>query len=136
VQQPEEVLEWIGEFGAERITVALDARQDEQGVWRLPVHGWTETAAATLDELAVRFAAGGLQHLLSTDIARDGMLTGPNTDLYAHLAKVAPALQVQASGDVREVADVANAKRQGCAGIVLGRALLEGKLSLAEALAC
>jgi phosphoribosylformimino-5-aminoimidazole carboxamide ribotide isomerase len=136
VQQPAEVLEWIGEFGAERITVALDARQEEQGVWRLPVHGWTETAAATLDELAVRFAAGGLQHLLSTDIARDGMLTGPNADLYAHLAEIAPSLQVQASGGVREVADVANAKRQGCAGIVLGRALLEGKLSLAEALAC
>jgi phosphoribosylformimino-5-aminoimidazole carboxamide ribotide isomerase len=136
VQRPAQVLEWIGEFGAERITVALDARQDEQGVWRLPVHGWTETAAATLDELAVHFAAGGLQHLLSTDIARDGMLTGPNADLYAHLAKIAPSLQVQASGGVREVADVAAAKQQGCAGIVLGRALLEGKLSLAEALAC
>ena len=136
VQQSAEVLEWIGEFGAERITVALDARQDEQGVWRLPVHGWTETAAATLDELAVRFAAGGLRHLLSTDIARDGMLTCPNADLYAHLGKIAPSLQVQASGGVREVADVATAKQQGCAGIVLGRALLEGKLSLAEALAC
>ena len=136
VQQSAQVLEWIGEFGAERITVALDARQDEQGVWRLPVHGWTETAAATLDELAARFAAGGLQHLLSTDIARDGMLTGPNADLYAHLAEIAPSLQVQASGGVREVADIAAAKRQGCAGIVLGRALLEGKLSLAEALAC
>lgn len=136
VQESAQVLEWIAEFGAERITVALDARQDEQGVWRLPVHGWTETAAATLDELAVRFAAGGLRHLLSTDIARDGMLTGPNADLYAHLAEIAPSLQVQASGGVREVADVANAKRKGCAGIVLGRALLEGKLSLPEALAC
>lgn len=136
VQQSAQVLEWISEFGTERITVALDARQDEQGVWRLPVHGWTETAPATLDELAVRFAAGGLRHLLSTDIARDGMLTGPNADLYAHLADIAPSLQVQASGGVREVADVANAKRQGCAGIVLGRALLEGKLSLVEALAC
>jgi phosphoribosylformimino-5-aminoimidazole carboxamide ribotide isomerase len=136
VQQPEQVLEWVAEFGVERITVALDARQDEQGVWRLPVHGWTETATATLDELAVRFASGGLKHLLSTDIARDGMLSGPNAALYAHLQAIAPSLQVQASGGVRDVADVAGAKRQGCAGIVLGRALLEGKLGLAEALAC
>ncbi|MEP6906698.1 MAG: 1-(5-phosphoribosyl)-5-[(5-phosphoribosylamino)methylideneamino]imidazole-4-carboxamide isomerase [Pseudoxanthomonas sp.] len=136
VQNTDLVLDWINEFGAERITVALDARQDDQGVWRLPVHGWTETAAATLDELAVRFAAGGLKHLLSTDIARDGMLTGPNAALYAHLKNIAPGLQVQASGGVREVSDVARAKEQGCAGIVLGRALLEGKLSLAEALAC
>ena len=136
VQQASQVLEWITEFGAERITVALDARQDEQGIWRLPVHGWTETAAATLDPLAVRFADGGLKHLLSTDIARDGMLSGPNAALYAHLQAIAPSLQVQASGGVRELADVAAAKRQGCAGIVLGRALLEGKLDLGEALAC
>ena len=136
VQQPGRVLEWIAEFGADRITVALDARQDGAGSWRLPVHGWTETATATLDELAVRFAGGGLVHLLSTDIARDGMLTGPNGALYAHLRMLAPRLQVQASGGVRDVLDVAAAKAQGCAGIVLGRALLEGKLQLDEALAC
>lgn len=136
VKQPELVLEWLAEFGSERITVALDARQDAQGTWRLPVHGWTEYASATLDELAVRFEAGGLTHLLSTDIARDGMLSGPNTDLYAHLRALAPSLRVQASGGVREVADVAVARVQGCAGIVLGRALLEGKLDLEEALAC
>ena len=136
VREPDSVIAWISEFGAEHVTVALDARQDDSGVWRLPVHGWTETAAATLDEMAVRFADNGLKHLLSTDIARDGMLSGPNSDLYAHLQFIAPALQVQASGGVRDLADVAAAKAQGCAGIVLGRALLEGRLDLAEALAC
>ena len=136
VREPQRVLEWITEFGAERITVALDARQDESGIWRLPVHGWTEIAAETLDELAVRYVQGGLVHLLSTDIARDGMLSGPNGALYAHLQQIAPALQVQASGGVRELADVPAAKAQGCAGIVLGRALLEGRLDLGEALAC
>lgn len=136
VRDPDQVLEWIAEFGAERITVALDSRQDEVGAWRLPVHGWTETASGTLDELALRFAQGGLKHLLSTDIARDGMLSGPSATLYGHLQRIVPLLQVQASGGVRDVADVAGAKRQGCAGIVLGRALLEGKLDLAEVLAC
>ncbi len=136
VQDPGLVLEWIAEFGAEHITVALDSRQDEAGAWRLPVHGWTETAPGTLDEFAVRFAQGGLKHLLSTDIARDGMLSGPSSTLYAHLQRIAPSLQVQASGGVRDIADVAGTKRQGCAGVVLGRALLEGKLDLAEALAC
>ena len=136
VREPDNVIAWISEFGAEYITVALDARQDDSGVWRLPVHGWTETAATTLDEMAVRFAENGLKHLLSTDIARDGMLSGPNSDLYARVQSIAPALQVQASGGVRELADVAAAKAQGCAGIVLGRALLEGRLDLAEALAC
>lgn len=136
IQQPDQVLEWIAEFGAARITVALDARQDAQGQWRLPVHGWTETAEATLDGLALRYAEGGLVHLLSTDIERDGMLSGPNGELYAYLRAIAPDLQVQASGGVRELADVAEARRQGCAGIVLGRALLEARLALPEALAC
>lgn len=136
VRQTDTVLAWIAEFGAERVTVALDARQDAAGIWRLPVHGWTETAAETLDDLAVRFADGGLTHLLSTDIARDGMLSGPNLSLYRHLRAIAPSLQVQASGGVRELADIPAARAQGCAGIVLGRALLEGRFSLPEALAC
>lgn len=136
VRDPALVLDWIDAFGPERITVALDTRFDRAGVWRLPVHGWTETADETLDVLARRYAEGGLRHLLSTDIARDGMLSGPNLALYAHLHALVPGVQLQASGGVRDLADVSAAKAQGCAGIVLGRALLEGRLSVAEAVAC
>ena len=130
------VLDWLQEFGGDRLTVALDTRQDADGVWRLPVHGWTETADATLDTLARRYADGGLRHLLCTDIARDGMLSGPNLALYAHLRTLVPGLQVQVSGGVRDLADVAAARASGCAGVVLGKALLEGRLDLREALAC
>lgn len=136
VRDPDAVLAWLDEFGAERITVALDARQDAAGVWRLPVHGWTEDAGASLDALAARFEQAGLAHLLSTDIARDGMLSGPNLDLYRHLRAIAPGLRVQASGGVRALDDIAAARAQGCAGIVLGRALLEGRFSVADALSC
>ena len=136
VRQPEQVLAWLDEFGAERLTIALDTRQGADGVWRLPVHGWTETADVTLDELATRYAQTGMKHLLCTDIARDGMLSGPNIDLYVHLSKLLPGVAVQASGGVRDVADVAAAKAAGCGGAVLGKALLEGRLQLDEALAC
>ena len=134
VREPDTVLGWLDEFGVERITIALDTREDAAGVWRLPVHGWTETAAATLDELLGRYAEAGLRHLLCTDIARDGMLSGPNLELYAHLGTLAPGVAVQASGGVRDVADVRGAREVGCAGAVLGRALLEGHLALADAL--
>ncbi len=136
VRRSDEVIGWIAEFGAERITVALDTRQDDAGVWQLPVHGWTETAGETLDVLAQRYADAGLHHLLCTDIARDGMLSGPNMALYAHLRTLVPGLQVQVSGGARGVGDVVAAKAGGCAGVVLGKALLEGHLTLAEALAC
>ncbi|MEQ7420071.1 1-(5-phosphoribosyl)-5-[(5-phosphoribosylamino)methylideneamino]imidazole-4-carboxamide isomerase [Xanthomonas campestris] len=130
------VIGWLQEFGTDRLTIALDTRQDAAGVWQLPVHGWTETAEATLDQLATQYAQAGLQHLLCTDIARDGMLSGPNMGLYAHLRALAPQLQVQVSGGARNLADVAAAKAAGCAGIVLGKALLEGHLDLKDALAC
>ncbi len=136
VREPARVLAWLQEFGAERLTIALDTRQGDDGVWRLPVHGWTETADVTLGELAVRYAQAGMRHLLCTDIARDGMLSGPNLALYAHLSRLLPGVAVQASGGVRDVDDVAAARAAGCAGAVLGKALLEGRMRLQEALAC
>jgi phosphoribosylformimino-5-aminoimidazole carboxamide ribotide isomerase len=136
VTAPDTVMGWLATFGSERITVALDARQDETGTWRLPVHGWTQVAAETLDALLGRYADAGLVHLLCTDIARDGMLAGPNIDLYRRLCERHPGVRVQASGGVRDAADVAAARAAGCAGAVLGKALLDGRLSLVEALAC
>lgn len=136
VTAPDTVMGWLATFGSERITVALDARQDETGAWRLPVHGWTQVAAETLDALLGRYADAGLVHLLCTDIARDGMLAGPNIDLYRRLCERHPGVRVQASGGVRDAADVAAARAAGCAGAVLGKALLDGRLSLVEALAC
>ena len=136
VRDPDTVIGWLEEFGPERLTIALDTRQGIDGVWRLPVHGWTETADVTLDELARRYAAAGMRHLLCTDISRDGMLSGPNIELYQHLVVLLPGVAVQASGGVRDLADVAAAKAAGCGGAVLGKALLEGRLQLTEALAC
>ncbi|WP_411850835.1 1-(5-phosphoribosyl)-5-[(5-phosphoribosylamino)methylideneamino]imidazole-4-carboxamide isomerase [Stenotrophomonas sp. LGBM10] len=136
VREPETVMGWLRDFGPERLTIALDARQAEDGRWLLPVHGWTETAEDTLDTLAQRYAAAGMRHLLCTDIARDGMLSGPNIDLYQHLAGLLPGVAVQASGGVRDADDVAHAKAVGCGGAILGKALLEGRMTLEGALAC
>lgn len=136
VREPETVIGWLREFGPARLTIALDARQAEDGRWLLPVHGWTETAEDTLDVLAQRYAEAGMQHLLCTDIARDGMLSGPNIALYQHLAALLPGVAVQASGGVRDADDVAQAKAVGCGGAILGKALLEGRMTLEGALAC
>lgn len=136
VREPETVIGWLQAFGAERLTIALDARQADDGRWLLPVHGWTETADVTLDVLAQHYAQAGMRHLLCTDIARDGMLSGPNIDLYRHLSNLLPGVAVQASGGVRSGADVADAKAVGCGGAILGKALLEGRMTLQEALPC
>jgi phosphoribosylformimino-5-aminoimidazole carboxamide ribotide isomerase len=135
IREPERVAAWLKTRGAERFTIALDTRKrDDQ--WSLPSAGWTEDEARTLDELAPWFAAQGACHLLCTDIERDGMLAGFNLDLYRHLARIVPQLAVQASGGVRSLDDIRAARDAGAHGVILGRALLEGRFTLEGALAC
>ena len=134
VGEPATVAGWLRRFGPEAITVALDARRDAEGTWRLPVAGWTRASGTTLDALLDRYVQAGLVHLLCTDIERDGMLAGPNLDLYRWIAGRAPALQLQASGGIRGVADIRAARDAGCSAAILGRALLEGRFVLSEAM--
>ena len=136
VDEPELVASWLEEFGSEKLTIALDARSDPQGDWYPATHGWTRPSERTLEDLVLHYARQGLGHLLCTDILRDGTLAGPNFQLYGLLRQWAPNVALQASGGVRELDDVREARELGCSGIVLGKALLEGRIALAEALAC
>jgi len=135
IREPALVGAWLGKFGAEKLTVALDTRRID-GRWALPSAGWTELEARSLDELAPWYAARGARHLLCTDIDRDGMLAGFNLELYRDLAETAPTLAVQASGGVRSVDDIVATRAAGAQGVILGRALLEGRFTIEEALAC
>lgn len=133
-RDPETVATWIARYGAERIVLALDTRFRD-GLWKLPSAGWTADEARTLDELLPWYEAAGARHLLCTDIDRDGTMTGPNTALYRHVAALAPTLRVQASGGVSSLGDVEGLALQGVAGIIFGRALLEGAFGLRDAFA-
>lgn len=133
VRDPGVVQRWLGDVGTDRITVALDARR-VAGRWRLPVAGWTQESGMLLDDLVADYAAAGLRHLLCTDIDRDGMLSGFNLPLYRELLALAPGLKLQASGGARCVADVVAVREAGCGGAVLGKSLLDGQMSLADAL--
>jgi phosphoribosylformimino-5-aminoimidazole carboxamide ribotide isomerase len=136
VRDPSLVGGWLRRLGPENITIALDTRRDDDGVWRLPIHGWTERAERDLDACLSFYRDAGARHLLCTDIARDGMMQGPNLDLYRAVIARDDGFALQASGGVRDAADVAAARDAGCAGAVLGKALLEGRLTVAEALSC
>jgi phosphoribosylformimino-5-aminoimidazole carboxamide ribotide isomerase len=136
VRDPARVAGWIARFGADRLTIALDARQDDDGEWRLPVSGWTESSPRTLTDLVAFYHEAGLTHLLCTDISRDGMLSGFNLDLYRMLGERWPRLRIQASGGVRSLDDIRAARDAGAGAAILGRALLERRFDLPEALAC
>lgn len=136
VRDPPLVESWLQRYGSARITIALDTRQDDAGAWRLPIHGWTERAELDLDACLRRYRDAGARHLLCTDIARDGMMRGPNLELYRMIVARGEGFELQASGGVRDVADIVAARDAGCSGAVLGRSLLEGGMTIEDALAC
>lgn len=135
VRDPQRVIEWARVFGRDRIVVALDTRSVE-GVWTLPLHGWTESSGVTLNERLALFLDAGLDQFLITDIARDGMMNGPSMHLYRVLRACFPEARIQASGGIDSIDALKTLKSSGVAGAIIGRALLEGCFSVAEANAC
>ncbi|MGH8194960.1 MAG: 1-(5-phosphoribosyl)-5-[(5-phosphoribosylamino)methylideneamino]imidazole-4-carboxamide isomerase [Woeseiaceae bacterium] len=126
VSAPAMIAAWLEDFGTERIVLALDVRLDHRGTPALAIGGWAEAAGVTLWESLDRFSSHGLKHLLCTDIARDGALSGPNLELYSEIRRRYPALAVQASGGVRHLDDLRALRDAGCAAAISGRALLDG----------
>jgi phosphoribosylformimino-5-aminoimidazole carboxamide ribotide isomerase len=134
-RERDRVAGWLQRFGAERIVLALDVR-NEAGGWRVQSEGWTSTGESPLDELLDFYSRQGARHVLCTDVSRDGMLGGFNLALYRELAERFPGLCLQASGGVRDLADLQAARDAGAGAAILGRALLEGRIDLGEAVSC
>lgn len=127
-------VEWLDTFGSEKLVAALDVRIDDKGVPWPRTHGWTSQGEKHLWQLLDELVAGGLKHLLCTDISRDGALSGPNLDLYSEITRIYPGIQLQASGGVSSLEDIHRLKPTGASGVITGKALLEQKFSVGEAL--
>jgi phosphoribosylformimino-5-aminoimidazole carboxamide ribotide isomerase len=132
VTRPEEVQEWLVEFGADRVILAFDVRIDTTDTPRLATHGWEQQTEASLWDVVEAYAASGAQHVLCTDVARDGALSGPNIGLYDEAMRRFPAVLWQASGGVSSGADLRALAGTGVASVISGRALLEGRIPAQE----
>ncbi|MBI1967121.1 MAG: bifunctional 1-(5-phosphoribosyl)-5-((5-phosphoribosylamino)methylideneamino)imidazole-4-carboxamide isomerase/phosphoribosylanthranilate isomerase PriA [Gemmatimonadetes bacterium] len=121
----------LSRHGAERVAVAIDAKGG-----RLVPRGAAGTGALdlTVAELARRVRAQGIHTVVYTDVTRDGALAGPDVDGARAIAAL--GLDVVASGGVASLEDLARVRAAGLAGAVVGRALYEGRFTLAQALAC
>ncbi len=122
-------------YGADNITLALDVNIKD-GTALVATAGWQESSGLELISLLHTFCDHSLQHVLITDISKDGMLQGPNTELYHFIADKFPELDIIASGGISSLQDIAATVRSGAKSVVLGRALLEGRFSVKEAIAC
>jgi phosphoribosylformimino-5-aminoimidazole carboxamide ribotide isomerase len=129
------VASWLDRFGRARIALALDVKPAGAGDWHVASHGWQKDSGRSLFAVIDEYGAENLEHLLCTDVDRDGLLGGPNLDLYREVRGRHPDLAVQASGGVASLTDLAALRQVGVAGAVIGKALYENRFTLAEALA-
>jgi phosphoribosylformimino-5-aminoimidazole carboxamide ribotide isomerase len=118
----------VSATGSARLVVGIDTREGQ-----VALRGWTETSTQRAEELARRVVADGIDTVIYTDIGRDGMLGGP--DLAGAAALLATGARVIVSGGVASAEDIRSARASGLAGVIVGRALYEGRLTLSEALA-
>lgn len=132
IKEPETVRPWLAEFGPDKIVLALDVKLEQSGEPMLTTHGWTEDAGMSLWECIDGYIDAGIQHLLCTDVARDGAMSGPNFELYADILGRYPGLELQASGGVRHAGDLRQLRELGVPAAITGRALLDGAISATE----
>ncbi|MBF4661016.1 1-(5-phosphoribosyl)-5-[(5-phosphoribosylamino)methylideneamino]imidazole-4-carboxamide isomerase [Cronobacter malonaticus] len=136
VKAPQDVQRWFQRFGADALVLALDVRIDDAGNKQVAVSGWQENSGVTLETLVESYIPAGLKHVLCTDISRDGTLSGSNVALYDEVCARYPQVAVQSSGGIGDLADIRALRGSGVGGVIVGRALLEGKFNVTEAIQC
>ncbi len=128
INNPSLVAEFAGEFGSERIMVALDSKNG-----KVTTHGWAKQSDFTAVELGRKFEELGAGSILFTDINTEGLLKGVNPAPTKELAE-ALNIPVIASGGITTLSDIEEIKKTGARGIVIGAALYVGNFTLRDAL--
>ncbi|MGI8467388.1 MAG: 1-(5-phosphoribosyl)-5-[(5-phosphoribosylamino)methylideneamino]imidazole-4-carboxamide isomerase [Pyrinomonadaceae bacterium] len=127
VKDAKKIFAWIEKYGGEKILLGADVKNE-----KLAINGWqTETETEIIPFLKEYFAKGVRQTFV-TDISKDGLLQGSATELYAKILREIPNLKLIASGGVSGIEDVYELEKIGCAGVIVGKAIYEGKIKLGE----
>ncbi len=127
VKSPGVLHKWIETYGSERIILGADASDR-----KIAVSGWTEDSGLELFTFILNWQNKGIDKVISTDISRDGMLTGPAIEMYKEILRRIPGIYLIASGGVGSVQDILDLEKIGVPAVIIGKAIYEGKISLEE----
>lgn len=127
VKNPEQFRVWLQEKGGNVMILSADVRDS-----KIAVSGWQEQTDIELTTFIEGFLADGLKTVVTTDISRDGMLTGPSIELYHQLRTEFPDLDFVASGGVSSMSDLEDLATIGMGGAILGKAIYEGRITLED----
>lgn len=127
VKEPDLFSSWITAYGADKIILGADALEG-----KIAVSGWQEESDLEIEAFIQEYVSKGIEYVISTDIAKDGMLEGPSFELYESILKKIPKLKLIASGGVSNMDDLIKLKEQGLEGAIVGKAIYENRVSLKE----
>jgi phosphoribosylformimino-5-aminoimidazole carboxamide ribotide isomerase len=118
---------WLARFGGEKIILGADARNE-----KIAVSGWQEETQVSVYQFVSQYFEKGIRYAISTDVAKDGLLQGPSFELYQNLQNQIPDLKIIASGGVAEMSDILALDEMNIFGVIVGKAIYEGRISLNE----
>jgi phosphoribosylformimino-5-aminoimidazole carboxamide ribotide isomerase len=127
VSSPSRVKEWIATFGADRIAIALDIRNGN-----IAYGGWVEQSKDAPTKMLSDMTNAGARTVICTDIERDGMLQGPNVNLYKEIRSRFQTVELLASGGIASTRDIQALATIGVSGAIVGKAIYEGRVTLEE----
>ncbi|MBO0930960.1 1-(5-phosphoribosyl)-5-[(5-phosphoribosylamino)methylideneamino]imidazole-4-carboxamide isomerase [Fibrella aquatilis] len=127
VKQPEVFERWLSHYGAEAMILGADAKNE-----KVAVSGWEEDTHIWVYDFVDNWVDKGITHVISTDVAKDGLLQGPSFDLYRNLQDRSPNLNIIASGGVSNVGDLETLADMGLFGAIVGKAIYEGRVTLKQ----
>ena len=127
VKRPELFLEWLDEYGANRMILGADVRNG-----KISVNGWKEDSTEQLLPFLRKYIIKGVKNVLCTEISKDGTLAGPAIALYQEIMKEYPALHLIASGGVSSNEDIVALEQAGIPAVVFGKAFYEGRIDIGK----
>lgn len=129
VKHPEIVEEWLMEFGADKFLIGADVLEE-----KIKISGWLEDGGIDIFTFIGKVIGLGAHNIFCTDISKDGVLEGPSVDLYKKIIEQHPEINLIASGGVTTINDVVELKAIGCSGVIIGKAIYEGNITLQQLL--
>ncbi len=127
VKSPESFMRWIEKYGAKRIILGADAKNE-----MIAVAGWQESTGTDIFSFINSWYSAGIRKVISTDISRDGMLQGAATPLYQKILQSVPDVYLIASGGVSTMADILELQLAGIPAVITGKAIYEGRITMDE----
>jgi len=126
VKSPEIVYQWIETYGADKIILGADCMNR-----KIAIQGWQDNTEINVTDFITMYKSKGISNVICTDIAKDGMLQGAANELYKNILSTVN-INLIASGGIATVDDVLQMQQLGCEGVIIGKAIYEGRITLKQ----